>query len=42
MSKENNMDPSAILDGLPELSIIEEMLIAPIHISINMIHVSGA
>lgn len=42
MSLENCMDPGDVPSFLPSLTDIEEMLIAPVHISMYMIHVKGA
>lgn len=42
MSLENQMDPGPVPDSLPELTDIEQMLIAPVHISMHMAHVMGA
>lgn len=42
MSHENQMDPGPVPDTLPKLSDIEQMLIAPVHISMHMAHIKGA
>jgi hypothetical protein len=42
MSEENQMDPGSVPEELPHLTDIEQMLIAPIHISMYMAHVKGA
>ena len=41
ISSDNHMDPGDMPD-LPELTDIEQMLIAPVHISIHMHHIKGA
>lgn len=42
MTASNNMDPGDLPHHLPELSDMEQMLIAPVHISIVMAHIKGA
>jgi hypothetical protein len=42
MSIKNQMDPGPIPSHLPELTDIEQMLVAPVHISMQMAHVKGA
>lgn len=38
----NEMDPGDVPSTLPELTAIEQLLIAPIHVSMHIIHVKGA
>lgn len=41
-SRANHMDPGNMPSTLPTLTTIEQLLIAPIHISMQIIHVKGA
>lgn len=41
-SHDNRMDPGDIPSDLPALTSIEELLIAPIHISMHIAHIKGA
>lgn len=41
-SRANHMDPGNMPSTLPTLTTIEQLLIAPIHISMQIIYVKGA
>lgn len=41
-SLQNHMDPGDVPSWLPELTAIEQLLIAPIHISMHIAHIKGA
>jgi hypothetical protein len=42
MSVDNKMDPGPVPADLPVLTDIEQMLVSPVHISMQMAHVKGA